>query len=267
MARRAAPGAGPPLAHLPARALLLLLLAGAAAAQGDAGDKAALLAFKAGGDDDDDLASWTAATDPCGDGWDYLNVGWQGVTCCEDGSWYGDYTAGGSHPSTNSGRVAYVELNGISGYAVTSPAASLAALTELQSLYLTGTHAHGDAAALCNAVPGLLGWGSGRFDCTACDAYVGCPASASPVPGSADAALVGNDECTCCGATQRGTDPATGACIVPPGASPRAPASPLPPPLLIRISRLPFLPSLSFSFFRSIFWQFFCFFLGQTFLL
>ena len=161
MARRAAPSAGPPLAHFPTRALLrallLLVLAGAVAAQSDAGDKAALLAFKAGGDDEGDLASWTAATDSCGVGWDSIHAGWLGVTCCANG--YSDcsgtytpsYPVDEYHPvAANSGRVTYVSLYSKPG--LRGDLASLAPLTELQYLNLQNTNAHGDIASLIGLV-------------------------------------------------------------------------------------------------------------------
>ena len=90
-------------------ALLLLLCGGGprlAAGQSNAADKASMLAFKAGGDDNDNMASWTAATDPCGDGWDDFNAGWVGVTCCANG-----YDVCGG-VSTNTGRVTVVNLSG-----------------------------------------------------------------------------------------------------------------------------------------------------------
>eukprot|EP01045_Picozoa_sp_COSAG04_P030512 COSAG04_NODE_5328_length_1655_cov_0.922879_2_plen_198_part_00 len=131
-------------------------------------DKAALLAFKAGGDEDGDLASWDAATSPCGVGWDSLTAGWAGVMCCES---YGEWN-GAELPcqGSNTGRVTMLDLWNTDGLAGTLEAlapltaltylelgscdnvggelSGVAGLTQLEYLYLDGTSVSGEDGAV-----------------------------------------------------------------------------------------------------------------------
>ena len=158
-------------------------------------DKAALLAVKARSDPGL-FASWDPSTDPCGEGWDSADAGWEGVMCCADIT-YGDC----SSPHQNLGRPTYldpsylrrVDTGGrrvsmsyagmssavrfalsdlapldslqslrVSGYAaVTGDIAVLTTMVLLTKLTLGGASVHGDAAVIRAAIPGLSDWGLG----------------------------------------------------------------------------------------------------------
>ena len=86
--------------------------------------------------------------------------------------------------------------------------ASLLGLALLRLLFLDGTRAYGDAAALRSAM-GRPGWGG----FTACSDYGSCPAGT--VAGGDDDA--GSDECACCAGTALAREPATDVCACPAG--------------------------------------------------
>lgn len=198
------------------------------------GDRAALLAFKARGDTNNDLVSWSAATEPCRDGWNSRSGGWQHVMCCAS---YLGYICTGP----NVARITYVSLNNMPGLRGTLPdltsmsalvhltvsqcsgvsgeanllgmrqltelnlygthgayinIITLRTLSELSLLWLSGTKAYGDAIIIRDNIPALSDWGSGHQDFTACAVYGNCPAGTLlSQPASTS---VGTDECACC---------------------------------------------------------------------
>ena len=164
-------------------------------------DKVAMLAFKGRGDEHGDLATWSSATEPCGDGSDSYYAGWNshsgawvGVTCCTDGSW-GSRTNG--QRCSNAGRVTHIGLDNKPGLrgtledlkpltalihlslhlcsGLSGDVASLKDMTRLTHLSLAGSNVYGNAMDIRNAVPALGSWGQGSQDYTPCSVHRTCP--------------------------------------------------------------------------------------------
>jgi hypothetical protein len=175
---------------------------GQAGAQTLDADTRALLDFKAAGDANGDLSSWDLAVNsPCGAGWNDYDSGWLHVKCSAPGGRVARVIlrvlpglSGSAATLADCTALTHLALSGCS--AVSGSVESLAACTQLilldardtqlsgsiepltacqslATLYLMGSHVHGDATVLSSGVPGLGGWGGGPGDYSHCAAWSG----------------------------------------------------------------------------------------------